>query len=207
MTTIVYPGLDQIAGEVLLRHTCHCDDAVEKSAPHEHDEHVFQIDGEDFPWFLSARGPIVKRLRDDLYTVDIEIFLLAKEDGAFHYLDFGYAPIYGTPFLPVINGEVFPWLLDPNGWELRAGHKRLPEIRLTFYARNVTGNYPIEDSRPDDPDDLEAVYCAGGDLIAAGKDRCIECGELIDEMFEHIKTEHPQAIRIGPEGQEGYPVS
>jgi hypothetical protein len=209
MTTVLtFPRLDDIPAEVVLRHTCHCDAAVEKPAPHQHDEHVFQVDGDDFPWPLSERGPIVTRLKDDLFAVDVEIYLLGKKDGKYEYLEFGYFPTNMTPFLPLINGRIFPWLLDANGWELKAGHKRLPQINLTFFTRNITGNYPVDDQR--ERWHGEAIWCAGGDRITDGKDRCWWCKELVEDlpleddgngsfttgMDRHFDERHPDKIEI-----------
>jgi hypothetical protein len=172
--------LDKIAKTVVIRHVCHCDGAVEKPDCDEAKEHVFDVDGKEFPWFISERGPIVKRLADDLYSVDVEIMLVSKEkrdaDGntsrPHHwYLDFGYATYGGSsvPYIPVINGFEFPWLLIEDGCELRFGHKIVPALHLAFLAHEVDANIPIEDLRRE-PDEEEAIYCAGGDLIRGGKD-------------------------------------
>lgn len=218
MTTL----LDQIPGEVLLRHTCHCDAAVEKPAPHEHDEHVFQVDGQDFPWHISERGPIVTHVADDLYKINVEIFLITgPADHAagkpVRALPIGYtAPGMDTPpdgpgpvapYIPLIDGQQFPWLCDDSPMQISFSHKQLPTLNLTFYARNVTGNYPIGDQRGDD----EVQWCAGGSLIKDGNTRCHWCNTLVPPgdglytaLYDHIEQQHPERVRPRADGQKSY---
>jgi hypothetical protein len=143
---------DGIAGEVVLRHTCRCDAALEKPADDGHEQHLFLVDGEHFPYLISERGPIVTRLRDDLYTIDVEIIGLSKDvdaEGVHHILEITYATDGGNtvPYIPVIAGKPFPWPLTDDGCQLNFSHKMLPKLNLKFYARTVTGNYPIVDGR------------------------------------------------------------
>lgn len=162
-----------IPDEVVINHTCHCKTAGEAPADSGLEQHVFTVDGEDFPFWVTARGPVVTRVHDDLFTVDVEIILVCKEKvpGEFHayhpYLSVGIAapgfPHSGSaPYIPVINGDEFPWLLTADGCQLNFGHKIVPVLRLAFFARHVTTNLTVEDRR----DYGGEVFCAGGDLIA-----------------------------------------
>lgn len=170
-----------IAKRVVIRHVCHCDGAIEKPADDEAQEHVFTVDGEEFPWFISQRGQIVKRLFDDLYSVDVEIIQIDKE--TMKTLPFGWQDF------PIIGGREFPWLLTDDVMTLTFGHKVFPTLRLAFLAHEVDANIPIEDLRPDQ----QSVYCAGGGLY--GKERChYGCDELIDhsDLWNHIQETHPK---------------
>lgn len=194
--------LDKIAKDVVIRHVCHCDTAVERPEGDEPQEHVFTIDGEEFPWLISDRGPVVRQLRDDFYTIDVEIAMVDKM--TFDYLALGdHCP----PVVPVIGGVEFPWLLTDDECHLTFGHKVIPTLRLVFIARNVDANIPIEDCRRG-PDD-EAIYCAGGDLIADGKERCrYGCDELVSgSMWDHIKQEHSERISTGILDGREYPMA
>jgi hypothetical protein len=63
--------MTDVAREVMIRHVCDCADATEH--PGEGDtEHVFRIDGMDFPWFISEKGPVVTRTEVG-YRVAVEI--------------------------------------------------------------------------------------------------------------------------------------
>ena len=135
--------MDGIAGEVVLRHTCRCDAALEKPADDGHEQHLFLVDGEHFPYLISKRGPIVTRLRDDLYTIDVELYLLDKT--TMTALPFGYTGAGSVPSIPVIDGQEFPWLLTGDDCQLNFGYKTTPTLKLKFFARTVTGNYPIVD--------------------------------------------------------------
>jgi hypothetical protein len=158
--------LDKIAKTVVIRHVCHCDGAVEKPDCDEAKEHVFDVDGKEFPWFISERGQIVKRLADDLYSVDVEILEIDKD--TMKTLPFEYL-LDGTnmvPGIPVIGGREFPWLITEDVMTLTFGYKVYPTLRLAFLAHEVDANIPIEDCRTEQ----KAVFCAGGDLIRGGKD-------------------------------------
>jgi hypothetical protein len=66
----------KVAETVVIRHRCEC--ATATAPPGEDgEEHVLRIDGVDFPWHISERGPVVKRLAEGSYTVTVEI--IARE--------------------------------------------------------------------------------------------------------------------------------
>jgi hypothetical protein len=67
------PTKPHLAELVEIAHRCDCKTAVE--APGQDGvEHVFRVDGADFPWHISEGGPVVTRLGDDLYTVAVEFY-------------------------------------------------------------------------------------------------------------------------------------
>ena len=138
----------------------------------EHTEYHFLVDGGEFPWFISERGAVIKRLADDMYTVGVEIFLIDKNEheGVFRhpYLPFGYTADGGVsvPNIPVIDGTEFPWLMTEDGWQLSCGHKTLPTLKLTFFAHHVSGDCEIDDQRK--ALSGEDIFCNGGHLIGAG---------------------------------------
>lgn len=186
-----------IADTVVIRHICHCDGAIEHPGHDEVTEHVFTVDGEDFPWYVSQRGPIVTQLGDDWYTVDVEIFLLDK--GTKESLEFSYWPRSlsqggsSVPYIPVIGGRNFPWTCTDDEITLRFNHKMIPTLHLKFFARSVDAKgIEIEDRRPQWAD--RAMYRAGGDLVKDGADECCWCGDLVDNMWEHIEREHPERV-------------
>jgi hypothetical protein len=155
--------LNKIAQRVVIRHTCNCKYAIAKPV-YEAEQHVFTVDGEDFPWYITERGQIVKRIRDDLYLIDIEIIGLDKK--TVHTIAIEYliedSP---APCIPVIGGREFPWLLSEHPMTLTFGHKMFPILHLAFFAREVDANIEVQDLR----DEQLPVYCAGGYLIAPGK--------------------------------------
>jgi hypothetical protein len=126
----------------------------------------FDVDGVEFPWFISERGPIVTRIMDDLYAIDVEIIMLDKETK--EVLPFGWTVIAcSVPTVPIIGGVEFPWTCTDDEMVLRFCHKMFPTLSLKFCARNVSGDIAIDDQRMEreDPD----VFCAGGDLIASSE--------------------------------------
>jgi len=138
----------RIPDEVVLRHTCHCKAAAEPAAPGEPEEHVFTVDGRDFPYLLlGGENPDVVRFADNIYTISVAIILMRKE--TFAVLPFTYRTEDDgkMPFIPVIDGQDFPYICDDSGCTLTFSHKQLPTLRLTFYAHNVTTNVPIQDRR------------------------------------------------------------
>lgn len=105
----------------------------------------FEVDGEDFPWYISQRGAEVMRVDDDLYTVRVEIFLLDKVSRA------------AIPFLsedgmnsrvPQLGGVEFPWEIINDGYTYACGPKLVPTLTLSFYVKSAdTGDEYIEDAR------------------------------------------------------------
>lgn len=160
--------LEMIAGRVVIRHTCHCATAVERTDGDV--EHVFAVDGEDFPWLISDSGPTVSRVADDLYIVAVELLLIVAPPD-YRVLDFAYtcepeSYVGGrcsVPFVPVIDGVEFPWLLTDDGCRLKFGHKMLPELTVAFFAHHVDANIPVVDVRGD----VDEVFSNGGCLIYA----------------------------------------
>lgn len=131
--------LDRIAGEVVYRHVCHCENASEVPAEGEPDVHEFTVDGTEFPWYITERGAIITQFRDDLFLIDVEIMLVDTDTK--EYLSFGYAaPAASTPYIPVIDGQEFPWLCNDDPMVLTFGHKVHPTLALKFFAHNVIGS-------------------------------------------------------------------
>lgn len=195
--------LDKIAKDVVIHHVCHCDTAVEHPEHDDPQEHVFTVDGEDFPWLISERGPVVKRLHDDLYSVDVEIVLVDKAT-------FDYVPFVNDwiPVIPIIGGVEFPWLLTEDECHLTFGRKVVPKLRLAFIARHVGANIPIEDCRPGH-DDEDMIFCSSGDLISGSKERCrYGCDQVVDgSMWDHIEQAHPERISTGNLDGIEYPMA
>lgn len=155
---------------------------------------TFTVDGEDFPWLVSERGPKVTRVMDDLYIIDVEILGLSKPP--FEILSIGYVnPAAGVPIMPVIDGLEFPWTLTDDDVVLTFGTKRYPTLQLKFYAHSVSGTAEVDDLRMTVAE--RARWCAGGDLIRDGKDECHECGELMEfsELLTHLEQKHPQDLK------------
>jgi hypothetical protein len=62
-----------IPDRVVFTHRCHCPGATEP--PGEAGvEHVFTIDGAEFPWYIAESGLKVTRLADDFYAIDLTVF-------------------------------------------------------------------------------------------------------------------------------------
>jgi hypothetical protein len=185
-----------IAETVVIRHRCHCTPVAE--SPEDGTiEHVFTVNGEDFPWYISERGPMVARLADDWYTVDVEILLLDKNpnsEGKRETLGFRYWPTWHVPYIPVIGGREFPWTCTDDEITLRFSHKMIPTLALKFFARSVDAKgIEIEDKRPQWVD--RALYRAGGDLVKCGLDECHWCHMLTDNVHDHIIETHPERCR------------
>src|SRR5215212_7156200 len=99
-----------VADTVFIRHRCHCTTATEEPDECGVIEHAFLVDDEEFPWYISERGPVVTRRADDWYTVEIDILLLDKArnaEGRHEPLDFDYQPRKHVPYIPVIGGVEF----------------------------------------------------------------------------------------------------
>jgi hypothetical protein len=60
------------AENVVIRHVCDCAAATEHPAGEAATEHVLTLDGVEFPWHITKKGPVVART-DCGYTVTVEI--------------------------------------------------------------------------------------------------------------------------------------
>jgi hypothetical protein len=196
------PELENLPDEVVIRHVCHCETATVAPNDDEDTEHVFTVDGQDFPWVISQRGPIVKRIRDDLYSVEVEI--IGFTSGEKHEAVILSVDTTTFPYTPIIGGKPFPWLMAEDDCVLTFSHKRLASLKLAFYTRNVTANIPIEDVRPAGEDYDEHVYCYGGFAITEGKTRCNTCDKLVSgSVIDHIESVHPEDVKV-VDGQKRY---
>jgi hypothetical protein len=107
------------------------------------DEFQFTVDGQDFPWFISERGPIITQLADNFYGIEVEIFCIGRDSK--QYLPFTTAGRDGHT--PVIGGVEFPWLIAHDGYTFKSGCKNIPSVTLTFFAYEVESCRYIEDVR------------------------------------------------------------
>ena len=58
----------------VIKHRCECADAI--APPGEHGvEHVFTLDGVEFPWCISEEGPRVVRMCEGLYAINVTILV------------------------------------------------------------------------------------------------------------------------------------
>jgi hypothetical protein len=61
----------RFADTVVIRHVCDCRDAIEHPGVSEANEHIFSIDGQEFPWHIKKVPGVT--LTDCGYTVTVEI--------------------------------------------------------------------------------------------------------------------------------------
>jgi hypothetical protein len=192
-----------IAEKVVIRHLCHCETATEEPGPNDAVEHKFTVDGEDFPWYITARGPQATRLAKDLYAVDVEIMGICKDrnDQGYHeVLGIEYERRAGMPYRPVIGGVPFPYTCSDDVMTLQFSSRMIPTLHLKFLARDVDAKgIEIEDRRSDW--DGKALYRAGGDRIRDGQVHCYKCDQWVDDLFEHSREQH------GLKNGEGVTVS
>lgn len=131
----------------------------------DHSPYMFTVDGVRFPWYVSERGPLITRVANDLYIVDVEVFLMGNEDQKLveFALKSSDPDVWAVPYVPLLGGVEFPWLITDDEMVLRFSHKQLPALSVRFYAHDVDTNLDVTDERRDGD-----VYCAGGWLIASG---------------------------------------
>ena len=94
----VYPGgkepLRKVAGRIEIVHRCECATATEPPSE-AGEEHVLRIDGVEFPWYISTKGPVVRRLARGLYTVTVEIVATDVDAVGVHVEDCCHVPVAG----------------------------------------------------------------------------------------------------------------
>ena len=98
------------------------------------DDYQFLVDGEDFPWHISASGPLVSKLHDDLYAIQVDIFPIDVK--THESLPFTTADGY----LPCLGGVEFPWYISEDGYSFKSSKKNFAVLSLTFIARHVDGD-------------------------------------------------------------------
>lgn len=107
------------------------------------DEFKFEVDGQDFPWYVDARGPQVERLDDDLWAIGVWI-ICAKED---HRIQGVRAEGFKPPIY--IHGVEFPWpILDDPGLIMTMSRCEPTKVWLKFLARSVDTDTFVADLRP-----------------------------------------------------------
>lgn len=132
-----------------------------------------EVDGKPFPWFISERGAVAKRVADDLFEVSIEIVGIAKliegdDFKAGDWLSLGLEGYAGRYLM--IGGSEFPWAITEDGVTIRASRKLYPTVTLSFFAKSVDSTQDIEDARHvlDIDGALWADSRAGGAGVSAG---------------------------------------
>lgn len=185
--------IPKIPDQVYIRHNCDCATSTEPPSP-DGKVHAFKVDGQDFPWFISERGPQVSKLADDFYTIDVEILGVNKkrnDKGECNYLEVGFRPY----LQPVIGDVTFPWTITEDGWRFSVARTQLPIVHLAFFAHSV-------DVQGVDVDDRSAAWVnrviddLGGNRWRHGNEKCSWCGELTDNLYDHIPEKHPERFSI-----------
>lgn len=124
----------KFAEHVHIVHTGECPDCT----------HVFDVDGAEFPWYVTEAGPRVTRLADDVYAVHVEIFCMDKKTRGISFT------MTGDSHIPVIGGVEFPWYITEDGFVLKSEWKSLPTVTLSFLANHVDAKgIPMIDARTD----------------------------------------------------------
>lgn len=101
---------------------------------------TFDVDNEEFPFYISEEGARISKLRDDLYQIDITI--LAARKGPYAGLNFSvneWEP-------PKIDGIYFPWTISADGFTYQRTHKTVPTLKLGFFTYHIKTNIPIHDA-------------------------------------------------------------
>jgi hypothetical protein len=102
------------------------------------DEHRFTVDGEEFPWYITERGPIVTQVSDNLYTIHVEIFLIDKNNPASGYnWDLSFTASGYAGRTPHIGDREFPWAITEDGFTFSTSCRDFPKLSLAFYASEV----------------------------------------------------------------------
>lgn len=71
--------MSEFAGVIKIRHRCHCATAAEPPGDDGIIEHVFEIDGQEFPWYITEDGPEIVKLGEGLYAVSITLVCQAVD--------------------------------------------------------------------------------------------------------------------------------
>lgn len=129
-----------MAERVVYRHPCDCATASRPPGPGEHAEHRFDVDGQEFPWYLHEEGPRFTQVDENLYMIHVRIFtgLVGGRFGAF---------VHDYPKPPIIAGITFPWLIDEYGITYRCSRTEAPTVELSFFARYVDADFQIGTDR------------------------------------------------------------
>lgn len=125
--------MPDLAKSVVYRHPCDCDSASRPLEPGEKAEHVFEVDGKPFPWFLTERGAAFALGSSGLYIVRVEIFVLRRDNESLIFGTFSHS--HGQ--LPVIDGIEFPWWVTEAGLMYVSSRKDAPVVRLSFLAEHL----------------------------------------------------------------------
>lgn len=117
----------------------------------------FDVDGEDFPWWISEREPVVTQLADDLFSVHVEIIAVPrvydnpenKTLAACHVGD-GDLSVRTEGYMGrrlFIGGVEFPWMITYDGFTIKTGGTTCQTVELSFFAKTVDSDDYIRDTR------------------------------------------------------------
>lgn len=167
MTT---PERPPIAGRIVYRHRCHCDNANVKPLAGEGDEHRFDVDGAPFPWYITEEGARFSKAGVGLYLVEVDILGL-EADGNHNPLDITLS--YWRK-QPRIGERPFPWAITGDEIMVTQEAGGIPILHLEFLAFDVDTDGEITDltrPRPVSPDDATAASLEAEDEDMSGPDR------------------------------------
>jgi hypothetical protein len=119
-------------------------------------EYRFDVDGQDFPWWISERGARVTQLLDDLFEINVEILCIPKaydgDERGHENCRVGQGDLTvrleGYMGRRLFIGDVeFPWDITADGVVIKTGVTLVPSVSLSFFAKDVDSNRFIDDAR------------------------------------------------------------
>lgn len=144
----------KIVDSVVYRHHCDCPNANQPLAEGEEKEHRFELDGVEFPWYITEEGARFTRLAKDLYSVRVEIYLVDMETkDTLTFSSTGY-----NGHAPVLGGVEFPWMLTSSGYTYTSSAETLPLLTLSFLVHNVDTDGDIAN--------MDGIYNVDGELVS-----------------------------------------
>jgi len=116
----------KFAKHVAIVHTGKCPDC----------DHIFEVDGEEFPWWITEKGPKVAHLQD-MYAVTVEIYCIDRKT----LRDVPFSTTGDHNHIPVFGGVEFPWYITQDGYTYHQRDDIVSYVELTFIAEtaNVRG--------------------------------------------------------------------
>jgi hypothetical protein len=113
--------------------------------------YLFEVDGEDFPWFITEQGVLgVTQLLDNLFAVKVEIVCIAKDPKTKKPSESWDMEVrtggYNGRRLFLDDVE-FPWVIAEDGIMVKSGRTIAHTAILSFLARDVDCSGFVEDAR------------------------------------------------------------
>lgn len=133
------------ADTVTYRHPCDCETASRPLQDGEQPEHRFDVNGQPFPWHITADGARFEK-HGGIYVVRCTMYPMLTHNHEMCTITIEERrPPLITPCVNTRAAQYFPWLLTERITLTQTAADPMPTLQLAFLAEHIDVDCEVKD--------------------------------------------------------------